>query len=183
MHKTIAQLMSVDFVTVTARMSLQDALSLLVESDAIELCVVDDQGRFEGIVSDFDLLKSYLNGQLTGQRVGSLISRAVTVLAANISVEQVIPMFRDGRCTRAYVCRDGRLLGRLSRGNVLKHLTRREPVVVPSAIRTAPLLSNSGTTSTINSREPTPPAPQFRTTSVLGGLSSERSRVTFRHAN
>ncbi len=51
--------MSVDFVTVTARMSLDDALTLLVESEATELCVVDDHGRFEGIVSDFDLLKAH----------------------------------------------------------------------------------------------------------------------------
>ena len=33
MRKTVADLMSVDFVTVTARMSLDEALNLLVESD------------------------------------------------------------------------------------------------------------------------------------------------------
>lgn len=82
MHKTVAQLMSVDFVTVTARMSLKEALLLLLDSDATELCVVDNQDRFEGVVTDFDLLKSQLNGQLTSQCVGSLISRAVTVLSA-----------------------------------------------------------------------------------------------------
>lgn len=180
MHKIVAQLMSVDFVTVTARMSLKEALLLLLDSDATELCVVDNQDRFEGVVTDFDLLKSQLNGQLTSQCVGSLISRAVTVLSAESPIEQVIPLFRDGSCSRAYVCRDGRLLGCLSRGNVLKHLTRRESVVVSSAIRTTQRPSNSGAISTINSREPTPPVPQFMTTSVLGGLTGERSRVTSR---
>lgn len=173
MPKTVAQLMSVDFVTVTARMSLEDALILLVESDATELCVVDDHGRFEGIVSDFDLLKSQLNRQLSGHCVGSLISRAVTVLSADVVIEQAIPMFRDGSCSRAYVCRDGRLLGRLSRSNVLKHLTQSDPVAAPSAIRFPLTDANTGKTSTIDSHEPTPRAPQFMTTSVtsvLGGV-------------
>lgn len=173
MPKTVAQLMSVDFVTVTARMSLDDALILLVDSDATELCVVDDHGRFEGIVSDFDLLKSHLNQQLSDHCVGSLISRAVTVLSANVAIEQAIPMFRDGSCSRAYICRDGRLLGRLARSNVLKHLTQQEPIVARLEIRPAPPDASAGKTSTIDSYEQTPRAPQFlttSTTSVLGGL-------------
>lgn len=172
MPKTVAQLMSVDFVTVTARMSLDDALNLLVESEATELCVVDDRGRFEGIVSDFDLLKAHLNGQLSDHCVGSLISRAVIVLSAEVTIEQAIPMFRDGSCSRAYVSRDGRLLGRLSRSNVLKHLTQKEPVVAPSMIRSALTNANTGKTSTIDSREPTPRTPQFMTSSATSVLSS-----------
>ena len=173
MHKTVAQLMSVDFVTVTARMSLEDALLLLVESDATELCVVDAQNRFEGIVSDFDLLKSHINNQLTDQSVGSLISRAVTVLSADSPIEQVVPMFRDGSCSRAYVCRDGRLLGRLSRSNVLRHLTQRNIVAAPQVARPVSTRSPVGTITTINSREISPGPPQFITTSnvsVLGSL-------------
>ena len=176
MLKTVVQLMSVDFVTVTARMSLEDALILLVDSDATELCVVDDSGHFEGIVTDFDLLKSHLHDQLTGQCVGALISRAVTVLSAEVLIDQAIPLFRDGSCSRAYVCRNGRLLGRLSRTNVLRHLAQRDLVVAPPMSRTIPATSSMGLKSTIDHRESTPRAPQFMTTSVLGGLSIERQR-------
>ena len=173
MHKTVAQLMSVDFVTVTTRMSLVDALLLLVESDATELCVVDDRGRFEGVVSDFDLLKSHLHNQLTGQCVGSLISRAVTVLSADVPIEQAIPLFRDGSCSRVYICRDSRLLGRLTRSNVLRHLTQREVVAVPQVACPAPTRLPVGNLATVDAREVTPRAPQFITTtsvSILGGV-------------
>jgi CBS-domain-containing membrane protein len=176
MLKTVAQLMSVDFVTVTARMSLTDALTLLVDSDATELCVVDDRGHFEGIVTDFDLLKSHLHDSLPHQTVGSLISRAVTVLAAEVLIDQAIPLFRDGSCSRAYICRNGRLLGRLSRTNVLRHLAQRDLVAVPQMSRTIPATSTAGLNATIDQREPTPRVPQFMTTSVLGGLNTERSR-------
>lgn len=173
MRKSVAELMSVDFVTVTACMSLEDALILLVESDATELCVVDDRGRFEGIVTDFDLLKSHLHNQLTGHNVGSLISRAVTVISADVLIEQAIPIFRDSSCSRAYVCREGRLLGRLSRSNVLRDLAQRDLAFAPSTSRTIPTTSSTGLHSTIDRREATPRAPQFITTSatsVLGGL-------------
>lgn len=181
MRKTIADLMSVDFVTVTARMPLEEALLLLLEADATELCVVDAHDRFEGIVTDYDLLKSHLNlnGQFAGQQVGSLISRAVTVLSADIVVEQVIPFFRDGNCSRAYVCRDGRLLGRLTRSNVLCHLAGRDRVVSSSptvySIRTTLPIGQS---TALDTRETTPRAPQFITTpvvSVLGSLCTERT--------
>lgn len=172
MPKTVAQLMSVDFVTVTTRMSLEDALNLLVDSEATELCVVDSRGQFEGIVSDFDLLKSHLNRQLSGHCVGSLISRAVTVLSADVAIEQAIPMFRDGSCSRAYICRDGRLLGRLSRSNVLRHLAQRDLVVAPPMSRPIPATSSAGLHSTIDKRETTPRPPQFMTTSVTSVLGS-----------
>lgn len=181
MRKTIAELMSVDFVTVTAHMSLEEALILLLESDATELCVVDGQDRFEGIVTDYDLLKSHLNlsGQLASLRVGSIISRAVTVLPANAFIEQAIPLFRDGSCSRAYVCRDGRLLGRLSRSNVLSHLSGRDRVVeTPPAVRSVRTTLTTGHSAAIDTREATPPAPLFMATptvSVLGSLCVERS--------
>lgn len=181
MRKTIAELMSVDFVTVTARMSQEDALLLLIESDATELCVVEGQNRFEGIVTDFDLLKSHLslNGRLTSQSVNSIISRAVTVLPADGLIEQAIPLFRDGRCSRAYVCRDGRLLGRLTRSNVLSHLSGRDRIVEAQPIgHSARMSLATGHSATVDSREATPRAPQFMTTptgSVIGGLYIERS--------
>lgn len=183
MRKTVAQLMSVDFLTVTVRMSLSEALSLLVNSDATELCVVDEHGHFEGIVSDFDLLKSQLNGEIERHTVGSLISRAVTVLAADVCIDQAMPLFRDGSCSRAYICRNGRLLGRLSRTNVLSHLTQLSAPPAPS--REQPIASRQPLHqhSVIDSREPTPPAPQLiaaGTRSVLGMVCGQSGAMPSR---
>jgi CBS-domain-containing membrane protein len=179
MRKTVADLMSVDFVTVTARMSLEDALNLLVESELSELCVVDDTGRLTGIVTDFDLLKARLNAELLGQSVSSMISRAVTLLPADALMDQAVPLFREGSCSRAYVCRDGQLLGRLSRIAVLKYLTQQnDSATEPPAIRNLPVVTVPGQNATLQFREATPRAPQFLSGSVLGGLCADRSRPT-----
>lgn len=182
MRKTVAEVMSVDFVTVTARMLLEEALVLLVDSESSELCVVDDRGRFEGIVTDFDLLKAQLSGDLARRNVGSSISRAITVLTADTSLEQAIPLFREGSCSRAYVCRDGRLLGRLARLNVLKHLAEANDGVETSpSVRPAHFLQSPPHPATVQRRETSPRAPQFlAVTSVLGSVSVERSQITSR---
>ena len=176
MRKTVADLMSVDFVTVTARMSLQDALNLLLASDLTELCVVDDTGRLTGIVTDFDLLKAHLNAELLGRSVSSMISRAVTLLSADALMDQAVPLFREGSCSRAYVCRDGQLLGRLSRISVLKYLAQKNSAAAdPPPIRTLPAVTVSGQNTTLQSAEATPRTPQFLSGSVLGGMCVERS--------
>lgn len=131
----------------------------------------------------FDLLKSHVHGQLTGHCVGSLISRAVTVLSADMLIDRAVPMFRDGSCSRAHVCRDGRLLGRLSRTNVFRHLAQRE-LNVPSKESSPVLVATSaGLLSTIDTHETTPRAPQFMTplpTSVLGGICVATPRLSSR---
>ncbi|MFM9963511.1 MAG: HPP family protein [Planctomycetaceae bacterium] len=175
MRTTVAQLMSVDFVTVTARMSLDDALNLLVESEAFELCVVDAHGRFEGVVSDFELLKCHLHGRLTGHNVGSLISRAVTVLSQDTLVEQALPLFRDGICSRAYICRNGQLLGRLSRTAVLKSLVQKNSTAfVPPTIRPLSVAPAPGQSAKLQAPEAAPRPPQFLSGPVLAGMCVER---------
>ena len=181
MRKTVADLMSVDFVTVTARMSLEDALNLLVASDLTELCVVEDTGRLAGIVTDFDLLKAHLNAELLGRSVSSMISRAVTLLPADALMDQAVPLFREGSCSRAYVCRDGQLLGRLSRSAVLKYLAQKNSTAADlPAIRTLPAVPVSGQNATLQPSEATPRAPQFLSGSVLGSMCVERPRPTVR---
>lgn len=176
MRKTVADLMSVDFVTVTARMSLEEALALLVESELAELCVVDDAGRLAGIVTDFDLLKACLNAELRGRVVGSLISRAVTLLSADTLIDHAVPVFREGSCSRIYVCRDGQLMGRLTRAAVLKYLAQKNSSTNAPPVRCPlPVAPVNGQTATRQSPEATPRAPQFLVGSVLGSICVERS--------
>ncbi len=181
MRKTVADLMSVDFVTVTARMSLEDALNLLVASDLTELCVVEDTGRLTGIVTDFDLLKAHLSAELLGRSVSSMISRAVTLLPADALMDQAVPLFREGSCSRAYVCRDGQLLGRISRTTVLKYLAMKNSTVgEPPTNHALAAVPIPGQNATVQSPEATPRAPQFLSGSVLGGMCVERPRPAMR---
>ena len=171
MRKTVAELMSVDVVTVESWMPLDEALALLVESDATDLCVIDTDGRMEGIVTDYELLKASLSGDLRERTISEYISRAVTVVGPAADVDQVVPLFRDGVCSRVFVCEEGRPLGQLSRTTVLRYLAHRK-----SDARQPVLSLNStsadGSTVTVQPRQGLPKAPQFLGTSVLGSIGT-----------
>ena len=169
MRKTVAELMSVDFVTVESWMPLDEALALLVESDAADLCVVDATGRLEGIVTDYELLKASLSGDLCERTLSAYVSRAVTIIGPTVDVEQVVPLFRDGVCSRAFVCEGGRLLGRLSRAAVVRYLANRKLAELKPVV-SRNLNSADGHSATVQPRQGLPRAPQYLGMSVLGSI-------------
>ena len=170
MQKSVCELMSVDFVSVSSQMRLDEALEMLVDADATELCVIDDEGRLEGIVTDYELLKASLTGDLQERTITSYVSRAVTIVPATATMQQVVPLFRDGVCSRAYVCDAGKVVGRLARATVLRFLCdRARSIAMP---RPLSLIITDGRTSTIQHRAELPRPPQFLTTSVLGSVGS-----------
>ena len=181
MRKSVEDLMSVDFVVVSASTPLPEALAILVESDATELCVVDASDRLEGVATDYALLKAHLAGRMSNQgiSVSTCLSRALVIIAPDVDIEQTLPLFRDGVCSKAYVCRAGRLLGQLSRAAVLRYLSERQVV---QASPTVPLhyVATGGRTTTVQPREDSLRGPRFANspaaeraaTSVLGGVCS-----------
>lgn len=175
MSESVAEVMSVDFVAVSAQMALTDALALLIESETTELCVVDEQGRLQGVITDFDLLKVCWSGRLQNESVESLISRAVTVVSANASLRQVVPLFRDGRCSRAYVCRDGRVVGRITRTQILRHVAALRAESDAAATALKPEATAITSAAEKRPHAAVPPAPRFVTSSLFGNGRVERS--------
>ncbi len=179
MRKIVENLMSVDFVAVGASTPLVEALAMLVKSDATELCVLDASDRLEGVATDYALLKAHLAGGMSDQDISTCVSRALVIIAPDVDIEQTLPLFRDGICSKAYVCRAGCLLGQLSRTTVLRYLSERQVVKAPP---TVPLhrITTGGRTTTVQPREDSLRGPRFvnspvaerEATSVLGGLWS-----------
>ncbi len=179
MRKTVENLMSLDFVAVGASTPLAEALAMLVESDATELCVLDTSDRLEGVATDYALLKAHLAGGISDQDISTCLSRALVIIAPDVDIEQTLPLFRDGICSKAYVCRAGRLLGQLSRATVLRYLSKQLVVKTPPTVPLH-LITSKGRTTTVQPREDSLRGPQFANsraveraaTSVLGGVCS-----------
>lgn len=105
--------------------SLQEALEQLWRDRADELYVTDAAGRLLGTVPDFELLKAAMNGTLGQCGVVGLMSRAVATVTGDRPVQQVAPLFRDGRCRQMAVLECSRLVGVLHRRAVLGCLAGR----------------------------------------------------------
>jgi len=140
-----ADVMVRDVVTVHPETSVADAVKLLVARDISALPVVDAQGALVGIMSEADLLhrseigtekhRSWLMESLTaattlaedfakshGKKVGEIMTTDVITASEEDTLAEIAGLFERHRIKRAPVTRDGRVVGVVSRSNLIQAL-------------------------------------------------------------
>lgn len=125
--QTLAQLDCDPALTIRPEASLDAALDRLLDSEATELFVTDDDDRLLGVVPDYELLKSRLSGQWTGLAVGQLISNRLLRFTLDTPLSEALRAFREGQHSRAAILQDGRLIGLITRRSLLRALCQTQP--------------------------------------------------------
>ena len=120
MRLTVGDLMTQRPVIVALDCSADAALEILSRHEASELYVTDKVGRLLGVVPDFELLKVELSGDACDATVEQLMSRSVPVFSPDSDAAEVARLFRDGRYSRLPVVSGGRLVGVITRGDVVR---------------------------------------------------------------
>lgn len=105
----------------------RDVAMKLLSDDASSLPVVDDEGYVVGIISEFDILKALRSGrELADITVDKVMSKNPLCVEEDISVEKLIDTLTSKRLIRVPVVRDGRLVGVVSRRNIMDSLIYHE---------------------------------------------------------
>jgi len=110
--------MTASVVTVAPDTSLEDLTELLAQSTFSGVPVVDYLGRVVGIVTEADLLMSR-PGQHT---VESVMTRDVVAVSVDESLQEIAFLLSVRRINRVPVLEDGKLVGIISRADVVKAL-------------------------------------------------------------
>jgi CBS domain-containing protein len=105
-------------VTVPPTLAVQEVAALLGERGLAGVPVVDDGGQVLGMVSDLDLLGR------AGATAGDIMSRQITSVAEDTDVDEVSQLFVNQRLRRVPVLADGRLVGIVSRSDLLRGILR-----------------------------------------------------------
>ncbi len=134
MSPCIADVMTWTSLTVRPDCTAREALNAMVAIEADEIFIVDQQDRFCGILTDYELLKAEVNGSLEESTVAGLMQRSTTALTPDQPLSTAISLFRDGRRARIPVIREGRLLGVIQRRDILRVLSDRAMATAPCAI-------------------------------------------------
>ena len=138
-------IMTADVITVTEHASVSDVATLLVENRISALPVVDATGKLLGIVSEGDLMHRAEAG--TGQRrswwlslftdsdvsaaqfvkehsrrVSDIMTRNVHTVAPDASVADIAELLESKRIKRVPIVADGKLVGIVSRANLIRAL-------------------------------------------------------------
>ncbi|MEL6962249.1 MAG: CBS domain-containing protein [Pseudomonadota bacterium] len=140
-----ADVMSKDVITVAPDMSISEVARIILNHKVTSLPVVDGEGRLVGIVSEGDLVRcskskrdAHRSWWLTlmagtnadqadvlGQgdrRVGDVMSKDVLLASETESLSQLIELLSRRRIKRLPIVKNGKLVGIVSRVDVLRHL-------------------------------------------------------------
>lgn len=124
---TVADHMQTDLVTLTADMEIIRAVTVLLDAGVSGACVLDDEGNLVGVLSKRDCLRAALNAAYYKEWGGSvvdLMSTELETLEADLDLVSAAQRFVDSSFRRFPVLNEGRLVGQISRTDVLRALSK-----------------------------------------------------------
>jgi CBS domain-containing protein len=117
--------MATDLVTVAPEMDIHSAIELLLEREVSGAPVIDGKGDLVGILSIKDCLKIAYSASYHKERggpVSEFMSSDVQTIEADADIVEAAEMFLKIRYRRFPVMNEDRLVGLISRYDILKAL-------------------------------------------------------------
>ena len=121
----VKDFMTGKLVTFRPDMDILDAIHTLLEHRISGAPVVDDHGNLVGMLSEIDCMKVVLTSVYHGEPggpVSDLMVREVRTVDAGMSIADVAELFLKSGYRRYPVLKDNRLVGQISRRDVLRAL-------------------------------------------------------------
>ncbi|GJL50100.1 MAG: hypothetical protein NPIRA01_13270 [Nitrospirales bacterium] len=119
----VKDFMKANPVTFTPDMDIHKAMKVLVEQWISGAAVIDLRGNLVGLLSETDCLRVGLNAAYHdewGGTVGDYMTREVKTIEADSSIVEIAELFTKTPYRRYPVLQENRLVGQLSRRDVMK---------------------------------------------------------------
>jgi len=109
--------------TVLPSASIAEAAKLLAEAGIGALLVLDDSGQIHGVLSERDIVKDLAEqgAAALDEPVESLMTRELYTTTPTSTIPSVMELMTSRRVRHLPVLEDGKLLGLISIGDVVKH--------------------------------------------------------------
>jgi CBS domain-containing protein len=119
--------MSTSVVAVSPADPAAQAADVLVEQSLTGLPVVDPDGHVVGIVSDLDLIRALRHAADLGETtVAEVMDARPLFVEPQTDLATVVDLMEEWRVRRLPVCQAGRVVGVISRGDLLRALHTRD---------------------------------------------------------
>ncbi|HYH35335.1 MAG TPA: CBS domain-containing protein [Nocardioides sp.] len=113
---------SQEVVTITPDAGVRDLIALLAEHNVGALIVSADGTSVDGIVSERDVVRHlHADGTVVDNTVGAIMTAEVETCAPDTMLDDLMKVMTERRIRHVPVCEDGRLVGIVSIGDVVKH--------------------------------------------------------------
>lgn len=123
--RTVADVMATQLVTFTPDTNIHQAIRILLDRRFSGAPVVDDDGNLVGMLSKKDCLKITFSTRYHDDRggpVSDFMSAPVETLDADTDIVKAAQLFLENHFRRFPVLRGGRLVGQISRHDILEAL-------------------------------------------------------------
>lgn len=119
--KTILKSKPPGFISVPADMKISNVISVLAEKNIGAVLVIEND-ELVGILSERDVVRSLARrAEATlAMTVGALMTRNPTTVSPDITIERALEIMTDGHFRHLPVIEQGRLIGLISIGDVVK---------------------------------------------------------------
>jgi CBS domain-containing protein len=107
------EIMTRKVITASPHLSIKELAMLLIRNQISGVPVADERGKIVGLVSEADLIAK------KGKQVQSIMSSEVFSVTEEASVEEIAQLMTTRRIKRVPVMRDGRLVGIVSRADIV----------------------------------------------------------------
>ncbi len=123
MQVKVSDLMTRELARVSEKTSFQEGMEILLKQEASQIYVTDERDYLLGVVPDYELLKANLSRIPADASIETFISRDVATTSPETQITEILPLFRDGCHQQLAVIEQGRLVGQVTRRDVLRLLT------------------------------------------------------------
>lgn len=123
---SVSDYMATELLVLPPEMEINRAMNVLLDAKISGAPVVDNKGELVGVLSKKDCLRAALQAsyhQELGGSVSDYMSAPVETLSADLDITQAAQRFIASSYRRFPVIRDGRLVGQISRADVLRALS------------------------------------------------------------
>jgi CBS domain-containing protein len=119
---TAREIMSENVVTINPESSLEEAIELLLSKGISGIPVTDNEDHLVGIVTEFALMAIVYDHKIRQETVSEHMTTEVLTIEADDPISKIADLCIVHRVRRVPVMENGRLIGLISRRDVLKAL-------------------------------------------------------------
>ena len=125
--------MNSDVVVLAEKVTVEEAIRSLLKHHVSGAPIVDGQGHLVGIVSEFQLLEAIYRPEVKQEQVCGLMTKDVITVTEGTALSEVTNLLLLHRIRRVPVVRKGKVVGIISRRDLLQHTVESEDVQAAAA--------------------------------------------------
>lgn len=119
-----SDVMTTDVTTIGPEATVDEAIHVLLENQISGLPVIDARGMLVGMISEFQLLETVFDPQIRSEPVRGFMTKDVIAVDSGALLADVASLFIMHRIRRVPVLRDGRLIGLITRRDLLRYVAK-----------------------------------------------------------